>query len=281
MRIIHSLTTLTKAISQFRQRNKTIGFVPTMGYFHEGHLRLMRKAKKEHDYCIVSLYVNPAQFGPKEDLAKYPRDFKRDASMARKENVDILFMPTDNDIYPNGYLTYVDVGKIADVLCGQYRPGHFRGVATIVTKLLMMVRPDSLYLGQKDAQQVIVLKQVVRDLNIPVDVKVVPTAREADGLAMSSRNKYLNQQEREQAPVLYEALQEAVGAVKKGEHLAHKITSLIKKTINSKSSGKIQYVACVDVNTLKPVKELKGDVLIALAVYFGKTRLIDNIVLRR
>src|SRR5665213_1788870 len=167
MRVIKTIKKLRQILNEARRKGHKIGFVPTMGYFHEGHLSLMRQARKECDICVVSIYVNPKQFGPKEDLSQYPRDIKRDATMIHKENVDILFIPSDNDVYPNGYLTYIDVEKISDALCGKFRPGHFKGVATVVVKLLNMVQPDVMYLGQKDAQQAVVLKQMAADLNFP------------------------------------------------------------------------------------------------------------------
>lgn len=279
MLIVTTINQLQKNLKEARRKGKTIGFVPTMGYFHEGHLSLMRRAKKENDVCVVSIYVNPAQFGPKEDFKKYPRDLKRDSSMIKKENVDILFIPSNNDIYPNGYLTYIDVEKVSQPLCGQFRPGHFRGVATIVAKLLNMVQPDVMYLGQKDAQQVVVLKTMVRDLNFPAKVKVVATMREADGLAMSSRNQYLSPEERKESVVLYRSLQSAKKAIEAGESSPAKIKNVIQSIIQKESSGKIQYVECVNADTLESIKHLKGNVLIALAVYFGKTRLIDNIII--
>jgi pantoate--beta-alanine ligase len=279
MRIIKDLNQLRETLGEIRRKGQTIGFVPTMGYFHEGHLSLMRQAKKECAICVVSIYVNPKQFGPKEDLKAYPRDIKRDASMIQKENVDILFIPSDNVVYPNCYLTYIDVEKISTTLCGKYRPGHFKGVATVVAKLLNMVQPDVMYLGQKDAQQVRVIEQLVADLNFPVAIHVVPTAREKDGLAMSSRNVHLNAKERAQAPVLYKALKGALKRIKSGERSAARIVGIIQKIIKESSGGKIQYVACVDANTLEPLKRLKGKVLIALALFFGKTRLIDNVII--
>ncbi len=279
MHIVKTIKNLRQILHQVRRKGQKIGFVPTMGYFHEGHLSLMRQAKKECDICVVSVYVNPKQFGPKEDLGRYPRDIKRDTMMIKKENVDILFIPSDNVVYPNCYLTYIDVEKISNTLCGQYRPGHFKGVATVVAKLLNMVQPDVLYLGQKDAQQVVVLKTMAADLNFPVGIRVVPTAREKDGLAMSSRNIRLSSQERAQAPVLYKALKDAARHIKAGEGSVSKIIGRIQKTITQYSSGKIQYVACVDADTLEPLKILKGNILIALAVFFGKTRLIDNVII--
>ncbi len=279
MRIVKSIDQLRIIIANYRRENKTIGFVPTMGYFHEGHLSLMREAKKHNDICVVSIYVNPTQFGPKEDFKKYPRDIRRDSSMLKKENIDILFVPSDNAIYPESYLTYIDVGKISSTLCGYFRPGHFRGVATVVAKLLNIVSPDVLYLGQKDAQQVVVLKAMVEDLNFPVQVKIVATMREVDGLAMSSRNKYLSDEHRQEASVIYRALVQAKQRIKAGERSSTKITAQIRAMIQKQSSGKIQYVQCVDTKSLQALKVLKGDVLIALAVFFGKTRLIDNVII--
>jgi len=279
MRIVKSLKRLRQILNEYRRKDKKIGFVPTMGYFHEGHLTLMRRARKDCDICVVSIYVNPKQFNRQEDLSCYPRDIKRDATMIQKENVDILFIPSDNDFYPKCYLTYIDVEKISQTLCGKYRPGHFKGVATVVAKLLNMVKPDVMYLGQKDAQQVVVLSQMVADLNFPVRVVVVPTSREKDGLAMSSRNVHLSTQERIQAPIIYKALQDATKRIQAGERSAAKVINSIRQIITQNSSGKIQYVACVDANTLEPLKRLEGRVLIALALFLGKTRLIDNVII--
>jgi len=279
MRIIKTIKQLRKVLEELRGKGLKIGFVPTMGYFHEGHLSLMHKAKKECDICVVSIYVNPKQFGPKEDFKRYPRDISRDATMIQKENVDILFIPSDNDLYPNCYLTYIDVNEFSDKLCGFYRPGHFKGVATIVAKLLNIVKPDVMFLGQKDAQQVVVLSRMVEDLNFPIQIRVVPTAREQDGLAMSSRNVHLSKSERHEAPVLHNALQLAQKYIQEGERSAARIKSLIEKLILKQSSGKIQYIACVNADTLEPLRIIEGKVLIALSVFFGSTRLIDNVII--
>jgi pantoate--beta-alanine ligase len=278
MRVIKTIIQLRKVLDKVRRKGQKIGFVPTMGYFHEGHLSLVRQSRKECDMTVVSIYVNPKQFGPKEDFSHYPRDIKRDAAMIDKENIDILFIPSDNVIYPNRYLTYIDVEKISNRLCGKSRSGHFKGVATVVAKLLNMVQPDVMYLGQKDAQQVTVLSKMITDLNFPVFIRVAPTVRENDGLAMSSRNVYLTPIERLQAPVLYRALKCALMRIQAGERRASRITGIINQTITQGSHGKIQYVACVDADTLEPLKILKGKVLIALGVFFGKTRLIDNVI---
>ncbi len=278
MHVVKTIKHLNRILGKARRQGLTIGFVPTMGYFHEGHLSLMRRAKKECDICVVSIYVNPKQFGPYEDLKFYPRDIKRDLKIVKKENVDILFIPSDNVVYPDRYLTYIDVEKISSLLCGKYRPGHFRGVATIVAKLLNMVRPDIMYLGQKDAQQAAVLKAMVADLNFPVSVHVVPTLRESDGLAQSSRNVFLSKAERAQAPVLYRALSSAAMRMKTGERRSSFLSGMVRRTIKRWSHGKIQYVACVNADTLEPLKVLQGKVLLAASVIFGKTRLIDNVI---
>ncbi len=278
MRIVKTIKHLRQTLNKLRRKGQKIGFVPTMGYFHEGHLSLMRRAKKECDICVVSIYVNPKQFAPQEDLNRYPRDIKRDVKIAKKENVDILFIPSDNVIYPNCYLTYIDVEKISNTLCGKSRPGHFKGVATVVAKLLNIIQPDVMYLGQKDAQQVAVLSRMAADLNFPVCIRALPTVREKDGLAMSSRNVLLTSHERSQAPVLHKALTDAVMRIQAGERLSCRITGSVHRMITQRSDGKVQYVACVDADTLEPLKILKGKVLIALGVFFGKTRLIDNVI---
>ncbi len=280
MRIVKTINQLRTILGEARRQGQTIGFVPTMGYFHQGHLSLMHQAKKDNDLCVVSIYVNPIQFGPKEDFKKYPRNLRRDSTMAKKENIDILFVPSDNIVYPKSYLTYIDVEKISQLLCGRFRPGHFKGVATVVAKLVNMVGPDVMYLGQKDAQQVAVLKTMLGDLNFSVKVKIVDTQREADGLAMSSRNQYLSPDQRQEAAVLYRALSQARKMIKAGEMSPAKIKAAIRSVIKNGSSGKIQYVQCVNADTLQDLKCLGGNILIALAVFFGKTRLIDNVSIR-
>lgn len=280
MKIVKTIKTLRRVLAAYRLRGKTIGFVPTMGYLHDGHLELMRRCARENDVTVVSLFVNPLQFGPKEDLARYPRDFKRDAALAKSAGVDFLFVPPVEDMYPEPVLTHVEVGKIGDILCGASRPGHFRGVATVVAKLLNVVQPGVMYLGQKDAQQVAVIKRMVRDLNMPVKIAVCPTRREPDGLAMSSRNVYLSPSERSQAPALHEALSNAWRSIASGERDGSKIISEIKMLLKKKTSARIDYVSIVDVKTFTPTKIIKRDVLIALAAWFGKTRLIDNMVVK-
>ena len=278
MRTVKTILSLRRIIQKAKTKKKTIGFVPTMGALHEGHLSLIRRCKKENDLTVLSVFVNPAQFGPKEDFKNYPRETGKDILLAKKENVDILFCPSVDEIYPRGYLTYIEVEKISGALCGKYRPGHFKGAATVVGKLLNIVDPDVLYLGQKDAQQAAVLKKMVEDINFPVTIKVCPTVREADGLALSSRNSYLTEEERKEAPVLYRSLVEIKKRVAEGECDSKNIISFIREKIEENSSGKVQYIECVQAESFKPVEKLEGKVLIALAVFFGQTRLIDNIL---
>lgn len=279
MRLVKSLTTLRSLIQDAKSQCKTIGFVPTMGFLHDGHASLLRQCKKDNDVSVLSIFVNPLQFGPKEDLKNYPRDIKKDEKLAKKENVDIIFYPSVDEIYPTGYLTNVEVAGLSDRLCGQSRPGHFKGVATVVLKLLNMVMPDMLYLGQKDAQQVIIIRKLVEDLNVPVRIRVMPTVREKDGLAMSSRNAYLSDETRREAPVLYGALCQAYKRFRTGERNAASIVKGIRQQIARQTHGVIDYVQCVDLKTLSKVKVISGPVLIALAVKFGRARLIDNIII--
>jgi pantoate--beta-alanine ligase len=278
--MIRTIKQLRRALATSRSKGKKIGFVPTMGYFHAGHISLMKASIKDNDVTVVSLFVNPIQFGPDEDLAKYPRDLKRDSRAAQAAGVDILFVPSVDQMYPQPLLTYVDAGRMGDLLCGATRPGHFRGVVTIVSKLLNIVHPNALYLGQKDAQQVEVIKKMVRDLNFPVCVKVCPTTRERDGLAMSSRNSYLSPTERAQAPAIYKALCHARKMIADGERDAAKINSQIKKLISDGTNASIVYISCVGLDDFCITRRIKGDALIAVAARIGSTRLIDNIVVK-
>lgn len=260
-------------------KRKTVGFVPTMGALHRGHLSLIRQARQETDFVVVSIFVNPTQFGPKEDFKRYPRNLKRDAYLCRREGVDIIFYPRLKDMYPVAYQTYCFVCELSEELCGRFRPGHFKGVTTVVIKLFNIVSPDVAYFGQKDAQQAIIIKKMVGDLNIPVKIKVMPTIREKDGLALSSRNSYLSQNERKDVIVLYQALNLARRLIRQGEKNPSDIIRRMGQLINKKKTAKVQYISIVDLQDLKPVKRIKGKVLIALAVWFGKTRLIDNIII--
>jgi pantoate--beta-alanine ligase len=269
---------MSKITGRLKQRGRIIGFVPTMGALHEGHLSLIRQARKECDCVVVSIFVNPAQFGPRDDFRKYPRNLKADAKMCRRERVNIIFYPDAKQMYPANYKTYVNVDELSDGLCGKFRPGHFKGVATVVTKLFHIVSPDIAYFGQKDAQQAVIIKRLVQDLNIPLQIRVMPTVRDADGLAMSSRNAYLSPEERKDAAVLSLALNLARDMIRAGEVDALEIIKKMWQLINKKKALQVQYISIVDLKDLKPVFKIKDTVLIALAVRAGKARLIDNII---
>lgn len=281
MKIIKNINQIQNLVKKIKYKNKTIGFVPTMGYLHDGHLSLIKKAKLETDVVVVSIFVNPTQFGYTEDYANYPRNFDRDIKLSKKVGVNLLFHPEVKSMYPDEHLTYVEVERLTQSLCGASRPGHFRGVTTIVTKLFNIVQPDIAYFGQKDAQQVYVVKKMAKDLNISVKIKILPTIREKDGLAISSRNGYLNPEERKQARCLYQALKEARKLIKnKCEYNPGKIKRTMQKIIERNNKTKIDYIEIVDCKNLEPVKKIKGKVLIALAVHIGNTRLIDNITVK-
>ncbi len=277
MRIVKSIREMQAIGESYRRVGKTIGFVPTMGYLHKGHLSLVRRARGENDVVVVSIFVNPTQFGPNEDFEKYPRDLERDSQLLKAEGVDYLFYPSAEEMYPKGYSTFVEVEGLTEGLCGAKRPGHFRGVATVVTKLLNIVRPHRAYFGEKDFQQLQIIKRLVRDLNIPVEIVGCPIVREEDGLALSSRNTYLSRKERESAVALYRGLKLAKELFEKGERNSEKIKERVRELILSYPKVKrIDYVEIVDSETLKPVKEVKEGDTIALAVFVGETRLIDN-----
>lgn len=279
MKTFRDIKKLTAYMKSLKEKGKTIGFVPTMGYLHEGHLSLMKRAKKDSDISIISIFVNPKQFGPKEDYKKYPRNLKRDERLAKDAGVDIIFYPSAKYMYPLEYKTYVDVKGITKVMCGSTRPGHFRGVVTIVMKLFNIVQPNVAYFGQKDAQQAIVIKKMVEDLNVPTIIKTLPIIRELGGLAMSSRNAYLSHEERKDALMLYKSLREAKKLIKKGEREAVNIKKTMRKIICSKKRTRIEYISIVDAKNLEERKIIKKGSLIALAVRIGKTRLIDNILI--
>jgi pantoate--beta-alanine ligase len=256
-----------------------VGFVPTMGYLHEGHLALVRQAKAENSSVVVSIFVNPTQFGPREDFNRYPRDPKRDLALLEKERVDVVFMPSADEMYPPGFNSWVGVGKVAERLEGAARPGHFRGVATVVARLFNIVQPDRAYFGQKDAQQLIVVKNMVAELNMKLEVVAVPTVREPDGLAMSSRNTYLNPEERKAAVVLYQALTLAQRLWSEGEKDAKTIRRQMTELIQKQPLAEIDYISIADAETLDELDEVRLPALVSMAVKIGKTRLIDNIVL--
>lgn len=258
----------------------SLGLVPTMGYLHDGHLELVRRAKADNDHVAVSIFVNPTQFGPNEDLARYPRDVQRDLDLLRAEGVDLVFAPSAGEMYPPGYGTYVEVENVTATLEGARRPGHFRGVATVVCKLFNIVQADRAYFGQKDAQQTVVIRRMVRDLDLPIEVVVAPTVREADGLAMSSRNVYLDPAQRAAAPVLYRALTHAQHLWNDGERNADVLRAAIDQILRTEPLAKVEYVSVADPITLTEIDErIERGALVSLAVRFGTTRLIDNVVL--
>lgn len=277
MKVINKVQDLRQVIQEVRKEGQSIGFVPTMGFLHDGHMSLVAAAKENHDFVVVSIFVNPTQFGENEDLIAYPRDFEGDSKKLIDAEVDVLFLPSVEEMYPSGYSTYVNVeGDMTGVLCGVSRPGHFKGVATVVTKLFNMVQPDAAYFGQKDAQQVSVIKRMVRDLNMNIEIVPCPIFREVDGLAMSSRNALLNDQERKDALVLSQSLFAAKEEIEKGERSAQKIIGSIVDKIQTIDYAIIDYVEIVDALTLNKIETLEGEILIALSVKMGKPRLIDN-----
>jgi pantoate--beta-alanine ligase len=279
MLITRTIAETRAALAHARAQGNRIGFVPTMGYLHEGHLRLIDIARQHSDFVVVSIFVNPTQFGPHEDFASYPRDFERDRKLCEARGTDLIFAPEVSEIYPERSLITFQIEKLADRLCGARRPGHFNGVVLVVSKLFNIVQPDIAVFGQKDAQQLIIIKRLVQDLNFPVRIIAAPTVREPNGLAMSSRNVYLSPTQRAQSTVLYKSLQRAKALIESGERDPQQIIAEMRKLIATVSEEKIDYIEIVRVSDLQPIEKLDGLVLIALAVYFGKARLIDNIIL--
>ena len=275
MQIVSSLADLRSARLSF---SGTVGLVPTMGYLHEGHLSLIRRAREECDHVLVSIFVNPTQFGPKEDLSRYPRDLERDLRLI-EPFTDVVWTPSTETMYPQGYQTWVEVEAMTRPLEGAMRPGHFRGVTTVVAKLFNAVQPHKAYFGQKDAQQAAVIRQMVRDLNFPLEIVVCPTTREPDGLAMSSRNVYLNPDQRKAATVLFRSLSAAKDLYEAGERDAEKVRGKMKEVLTTEPLAEVQYVSCADYDSLEELDEIKGKALLSMAVFIGKTRLIDNFVL--
>jgi len=281
IKVVNHIPEIREIINNWKSQGFKVGFVPTMGYFHEGHLSLMREAKRLSDKVVVSIFVNPTQFGPNEDLDKYPRDIKRDIDLAQKVGVDIIFAPDATQMYDPDFQTWVTVEKLSQGLCGDFRPGHFKGVATVVTKLFNIVQPDISVFGQKDYQQLLVIKRLVKDLNMPIEIIGHPIVREKDGLAMSSRNTYLSSKERENALSLYKSLIHAKNLIEQGESSPEKVIDEIRNIIESYPLTRIEYIFLGDPENLTPYhKQIKKDVLIALAVWVGNTRLIDNIIIK-
>jgi len=277
-KVVESIAGIQAYVAACRKRGMKVGFVPTMGAFHEGHLTLMREARRNNHAVIVSIFVNPIQFSAGEDFDRYPRRLEQDTKMAESEGVDVIFSPSVAEMYPKGFDTFVDQEDLPRKLCGEFRVGHFRGVMTIVTKLFNIVKPDTAYFGQKDYQQALIIRRTATDLNLDVAVKVLPTVREEDGVAMSSRNVYLGPKQRKDATCLIQSLHRAEDMVNNGESSASKVAAEMKRLIRKVKGTRVEYIAIVNSETLEPVKEIKGKTLIALAVRIGKARLIDNII---
>ncbi|MCX5798295.1 MAG: pantoate--beta-alanine ligase [Proteobacteria bacterium] len=261
------------------RKEKRIGFVPTMGYLHKGHLSLVKKARELGDIVVVSIFVNPIQFGPTEDLSKYPRDFQKDATLLEEEKTDIIFFPDSKEVYPEGYSTYIQVKELENYLCGKARTGHFTGVATVVAKLFHIVKPHFAVFGQKDYQQLRIIEKMVKDLNMDIEIVPYPTVREKDGLAMSSRNTYLNPVEREKALLIYASIKKVEELFKKGQRKASTLRDEAMKVLRSKDGVDIEYISICNPDTLIEVDQAKNKTLLAIACRIGKTRLIDNIIL--
>lgn len=279
MKIVNTINEVREAVKAWRKQGLTVGLVPTMGYLHEGHASLIARASKENDRVVVSDFVNPIQFAPNEDLASYPRDIDRDAKVCEENGADIIFHPTPEEMYHKDFSTFVDITGPSEELCGKSRPIHFRGVCTVVSKLFLIASPDRAYFGQKDAQQLAVIKRMVRDLNFDIEIVGCPIIREADGLAKSSRNTYLSPEERKAAVILHKALEKGKELVLNGEKSAKAVIDTVTQIINSEPLAKIDYVQVVDFPNIKVVEDINGDILTAVAVYIGKTRLIDNFII--
>ena len=279
MKILSTVEEVREVVKAWKKEGLTVGLVPTMGYLHEGHASLIKKASQENDRVVVSDFVNPIQFGPKEDLASYPRDIQRDAEICEVSGADLIFHPQPEDMYSPDFSTFVDITGPSEELCGKSRPIHFRGVCTVVSKLFLITAPDRAYFGQKDAQQLAVIKRMVRDLNFDIEIVGCPIVRESDGLAKSSRNTYLSEDERKAAVILHKGLEEGKSLVLNGEKDAKVVVNKITEIISSEPLAKIDYVQVVSFPDVKIVDKIDGDILTAVAVYIGKTRLIDNFII--
>jgi pantoate--beta-alanine ligase len=273
------VTTLPELRAARRALPGPVGFVPTMGFLHAGHISLVQAARTECASVIASIFVNPTQFGPNEDLARYPRDLPRDLALLKSAGVDLVWTPTPEVMYPSGFQTWVEVDGLTRPLEGEVRPGHFRGVTTIVAKLFIAIGPDKAYFGQKDAQQAAVIRRMTKDLDFTIEIVVFPTLREADGLAMSSRNSFLNPEERQASTVLFRALSAAKSAYDSGEREAGRLCALVRETVAGEPLARLHYVSCADYDSLEELETVRGKALISMAVYVGKTRLIDNFVI--
>jgi pantoate--beta-alanine ligase len=279
VKIAKTIGSVRKLVRQARSKGKSVGLVPTMGALHQGHISLIEKATKNTSFVVVSIFVNPAQFGPKEDFKKYPRPLRNDLKLCENAGADVVFAPSAREIYPQENLTWVNVEKLSQPLCGRSRPGHFRGVATVCAKLFNIVQPDAAFFGQKDAQQAALIRRMAADLNFPLKIIICPTVRQPDGLALSSRNQYLSPQEKKDAVCLYKSLRKCRQMVVLGENSSKKIIAQMRNILSAPASAKIEYVEIVDVKTLQPLTKIDRSALVAIAVRIGSTRLIDNILI--
>ena len=279
MKICYTVDDVRKEVKEWKKQGLSVGFVPTMGYLHEGHRSLMEAARKENDKVVVSIFVNPMQFGPTEDLESYPRDLDKDSKLCEGVGVDLIFHPEPEEMYPEGFCSYVDMNGLTTELCGKSRPIHFRGVQTAVLKLFNIVTPDNAYFGQKDAQQLAVVTRMVKDLSVDTKIHGCPIIREEDGLAKSSRNTYLSEVERQAALILSQSLQVGKALIEQGETDATVVKKAISDKIATEPLARIDYVDVVDFDTITPIEQIKGNTLVAIAVYIGKTRLIDNFII--
>ncbi len=280
MDIVNGIEEVKEIVGGWKAEGQSVGFVPTMGYLHEGHGSLIERARAENDRVVVSIFVNPMQFGPTEDLGTYPRDMDRDAAYCERLGADLIFAPEPEEMYPDGFSSYVDMTVLTEELCGLSRPTHFRGVCTVLTKLFHIVRPDRAYFGQKDAQQLAIVKHMVEDLNMNLEVIGCPIVREADGLAKSSRNTYLSPEERKAALVLSQAVALGEKMVANGERDAVKLIAAMRDHIEAEPLARVDYVKAVDGRTMQPVTQVRSPLLVAMAVYIGKTRLLDNFMIQ-
>ncbi|MCE2617132.1 pantoate--beta-alanine ligase [Phocaeicola oris] len=278
IQVVHEITKVREIVEQWRQDGYTVGLVPTMGFLHAGHKSLIDRAVSDNDRVVVSVFVNPIQFGPNEDLARYPRDLEADTRLCQDSGAHLIFNPAPEEMYADGFCSFVDMIGPTSELCGKSRPGHFRGVCTVVNKLFNIVRPDRAYFGQKDAQQLAVIHRMVTDLNIPVEIVPCPIVRENDGLALSSRNTYLSTEERQAALVLSKAIRLGQQLVADGQRNAHKVVEVMKRCIEAEPLAEIDYVEAVDFHSIQKIDTIRHEVLFAMAVYIGKTRLIDNFI---
>ncbi|MCE9674646.1 pantoate--beta-alanine ligase [Paraclostridium bifermentans] len=278
MKIINNIKEIRKQVKDWKNDGLSIALVPTMGYLHEGHESLIKKASEDNDKVIVSIFVNPMQFGINEDLSTYPRNIDRDSDICEKNGASLIFNPSVEEMYTDGFSTFVDLNNLTSGLCGKSRPTHFRGVCTVVSKLFNIVNPDKAYFGQKDAQQLSIIKQMVTDLNFDIEIVSCPIVREADGLAKSSRNTYLSKEERQASTIINKSLKKAKTLIKSGERDSKNVIDFIKNEINKEPLAKIDYISIVDNNTIKNIKTIEDGSLIAVAVFIGNTRLIDNFI---